>query len=142
MAISIFALPFFSLASISSDRSPSGNTVISSPPMDSESALDRMPSAMRLSVSAASDGDAAPSNSNSRPSPIGFPSRGGDPDQGPLRPSERDLHAMAALPLLDADVEKQELGSRHDRLTLAGHDAELAGENALGEFGEIKGSGV
>src|SRR5262249_25595714 len=141
MAISIFALPFFSLASISSERSPSGNTVISSSPMERDSARDRMPSAMRLSASAASDGDAAPSNSNSCLSPM-TSSRCGDFDEGPARPPERHLHPIAPLALLDLEVEEEELGRRDDRLLVIGHNPELAGENALGELREVEGRGV
>src|SRR5262245_4615739 len=102
--------------------------------MDSDSARERMPSAIRLSASAASDGDAAPSNSNSLRSPIGPPLRGRDAYQRPPRPSNRDLHALPALSPLHVDVEQHELGRRHDNLVLAAEDTELAREQAPGEL--------
>src|SRR5215471_15536475 len=101
-----------------------------------------MPSAIRLSASAASAGDAAPSNSNSRRSPISAPLPLHRPDQRAARPPERDLHAMAPLPLPDFDVEHQELRGRQRELALPGPDSQFAGEQSLGELGEIERGGV
>src|SRR5262249_58318399 len=97
MALSTFPLPFFSLASISMARSPSGNTSMDSSPSDNDSDRARIPSAIRFRASAASAGDATPSYSNSRLRPISLPPRG-DPDQRPLWPTQ--LHHDVIRPLL------------------------------------------
>src|SRR5690242_18197449 len=110
MAISIFALPFFSLASISMDRSPSGKTSMRSSPSENDSDRARMPSAIRFSASAASAGDATPSYSNSlRPIPVPPCS---DSDQRPLGPTKLHCDVIRPLLLLDLDLEHQELGRR------------------------------
>src|SRR5207253_2776547 len=56
--------------------------------MESDSECARIPSAMRFSASAASEGVAAPSNSNSRLSPITLSPCRSDPDQWTPRPSK------------------------------------------------------
>src|SRR5258705_7956140 len=121
MAISIFAFPFFSLASISIARSPSGYTVISSSPIESESERARIPSAMRFSASAASAGVAAPSNSNSRLSPIANSSRRSDPDQWTPRPSQLDADVVPSLLLLRLDLQHDELRGREPQLLFPRH---------------------
>src|SRR5262249_24086033 len=110
MAISILAFPFFSLASMSMERSPSGKTSIRSSPSDNDSDRARIPSAIRFSASAASAGDATPSYSNSlRPIPV--PPRG-DPDQRPLGPAQLHRDVIRPLLLLDLDLEHQEFRRR------------------------------
>src|SRR5262249_24691746 len=131
MAISILALPFFSLASISSDRSPSGNTVMASSPMESERDRARMPSAMRFNASAASDGVAAPSNSNSRLSPIVASFPGCDADERAPRPAQLHGHVIRPFLLFDFDVEDDELGCGKLDLMITMHDGDFARKYSL-----------
>src|SRR5215470_6003462 len=142
MAISIFALPFFSLASISIARSPSGYTVISSSPIESDNERARIPSAMRFSASAASEGVAAPSNSNSRLSPITIPSGRSDSNQWTPRPSKLDADVIRALPLLGLDLEDDELGRRQLDLLIPHGARQLARQHALGQLRQVERSGV
>src|SRR5262245_4494824 len=106
MAISIFALPFFSIASISIERSPAGKTVISSSPSESDSDRARRPSAMRFKASAASDGLALPSNSNTCLSPISAPPARAHANQWPPGPSQLDGDVVRPLLLLHFDLEQ------------------------------------
>src|ERR671918_562847 len=142
MAISILALPFFSVASISIDRSPVGKTVISSSPIDNDSDRARIPSAMRSRASAASAGDAVPSNSKTCLSPIVASPAGAGPDERPPRPSQLHGHVIRALFLLDLDLEDDELRRGQSHRTLPRPDRHLTGEHTPGELGEIEGRGV
>src|SRR5215813_7648066 len=104
--------------------------VISSSPIDSDNERARIPSAMRFSASAASEGVAAPSNSNSRLSPITIPSGRSDSNQRTPRPSKLDADVVRTLPLLGLDLQDDELGSRELDLLIADGDRELAGQHA------------
>src|SRR5215469_430028 len=93
---------------------------------------------MRFSASAASEGVAAPSNSNSRLSPITTSSRRSDPDQWTPRPSKLDADVIRALSLLGLDLQDHELGRRQPDLLISDGDRELASEDAFGQLGEIE----
>src|SRR5262245_36301432 len=138
-AISILALPCFSLASISRARSPSGKTAMFSSPMDSESEPERIPSAMRFRTSAASPGVAAPSNSNELRLLMGLLSSrcwewrcsgGRDLDQRPARPAQLDGDRIGALLLLHLDLEQQELRRGQSGRMLAPVHGQLARQHA------------
>src|SRR5215467_3945830 len=116
--------------------------VISSSPIESDSERARIPSAMRFSASAASEGVAAPSNSNSRLSAITISSRRSDPDQWTPGPPELDADVIRSLPLLGLDLEHDELGCRELDVLLSDHDRELTREDALGQLSEIKRCGI
>src|SRR5262245_44385286 len=116
--------------------------VISSSPIESDSERARIPSAMRFSASAASDGVAAPSNSNSRLSAITVSSRSSDPDQRTPGPPKLDTDVIRPLPLLGLDLEHDELSRRELNVLFADHDRELTREDALGQLGEVKRRGV
>src|SRR5215470_18382649 len=100
--------------------------VISSAPIESDSERARIPSAMRFNASAASEGVAAPSNSNSRLSAITIPSGRRDPDQWTPRPSKLDADVVRTLPLLGLDLEHHELRRRETDVLLSDRDRELA----------------
>src|SRR2546428_12964696 len=103
--------------------------------MDSDSERARIPSAMRFSASAASEGVAAPSNSNSRLSPI--TTSCSDPNQWTPRPSKLDADMVRALPLLGIDLEKDEIGHREQDLLLSHDERELACENTTGRLSRL-----
>src|SRR4029077_19591545 len=93
---------------------------------------------MRFSASAASEGVAAPSNSNSRLSAITISSHRSDPDQWTPGPPELDADVIRALALLYLDLEHDELGRGELDLLFADHDRELTREDALGQLREVK----
>src|SRR5438445_12648917 len=106
--------------------------------MESDSERARIPSAMRFSASAASEGVAAPSNSNSRLSPITLSPCRSDPDQWTPRPSKLDADVVRALPLLGLDLENHELGRREPDLLVSHRDRELTRQYAFGELRQIE----
>src|SRR6267143_2730145 len=106
--------------------------------MESDSERARIPSAIRFSASAASEGVAAPSNSNSRLSPITIPSGRSDSDQWTPRPSKLDADVIRALPLFGLDLENDELGRRQLDLLLTHGDRQFAREHPFGELRQIK----
>src|SRR2546427_3781776 len=106
--------------------------------MESDSERARIPSAMRFSASAASEGVAAPSNSNSRLSPITLSPCRSDPDQWTPRPSKLDADVVRALPPLGLDLENHELGRREPDLLVSHRDRELTREYAFGELRQIE----
>src|SRR5437899_6030399 len=106
--------------------------------MESDSELAPLPSAMRFSASAASEGVAAPSNSNSRLSPITLSPCRSDPDQWTPRPSKLDADVVRALPLLGLDLENHELGRREPDLLVSHRDRELTRQYAFGELRQIE----
>src|SRR5262245_44329006 len=110
--------------------------------MESDSERARIPSAMRFSASAASEGVAAPSNSNSRLSPITISPRRCDPDQWTPRPSHLDADMIRALALLRLDLENDELGRGQLDLLFPDRDRELTREHSLGELREVERRGV
>src|SRR5262249_49224191 len=112
--------------------------VISSSPIESDSERARIPSAMRFSASAASEGVAAPSNSNSRLSAITISSHCSDPDQWAPGPPTLDADVIRPLPLLGLDLEYNELGRRKLDLLFSDHDRELTREDALGQLSEVE----
>src|SRR5262245_28501485 len=116
--------------------------VISSSPIESDSERARIPSAIRFSASAASEGVAAPSNSNSRLSAITISPYRSDPDQWTPGPPKLDADVIRALPLLDLDLEHDELGRGELDLLFPDHDRELTREDALGQLGEVKRRGI
>src|SRR5947209_12546698 len=99
--------------------------------MESDSERARIPSAMRFSASAASEGVAAPSNSNSRLSPITLSPCRSDPDQWTPRPSKLDADVVRALPPLGLDLENHELGRREPDLLVSHRDRELTRQYAF-----------
>src|SRR5215475_11270902 len=112
--------------------------VISSSPMESDSERARIPSAIRFSASAASEGVAAPSNSNSRLSAITIPPGLSDADQRTPRPSKLDADVVRALSLFGLDLENQELGCRELDVLLSDRDRELTRQNAFGELRQVE----
>src|SRR5262245_49868720 len=116
--------------------------VISSSPIESDSERARIPSAMRFSASAASEGVAAPSNSNSRLSAITISSHRSDPDQWTPRPPKLYADVIRPLPLLGLDLEHDELSCRELDVLLSNHDRELTREDALGQLSEVKRCGI
>src|SRR5436309_969487 len=106
--------------------------------MESDNERARIPSAMRFSASAASEGVAAPSNSNSRLSPITLSPCRSDPDQWTPRPSKLDADVVRALPLLGLDLENHELGRREPDLLVSHRDRELTRQYAFGELRQIE----
>src|SRR5215207_4150763 len=70
------------------------------------------------------------------------PLRSRDPDERATRPANRDLHAVAPLALLHLDVQEHELGRRQDEVLVARGDADLAGQQALGQLREIESGRV
>src|SRR5262245_1786358 len=93
---------------------------------------------MRFSASAASEGVAAPSNSNSRLSPITIPSGRSDTDQRSPRPSKLDADVVRALSLFGLDLQNHELGSRELDALLSDRDRELARQNTFGELRQVE----
>src|SRR5262245_50233185 len=110
--------------------------------MESDSERARIPSAIRFSASAASEGVAAPSNSNSRLSPITTSSRRSDPDQWTPRPSKLDADVVRALSLLGLDLENDELGRRQLYLVIPNGDRQLARQHAFGQLRQVERGGV
>src|SRR5215831_8746561 len=110
--------------------------------MESDNERARIPSAMRFSASAASEGVAAPSNSNSRLSPITIPSGRSDSNQRTPRPSKLDADMVRTLPLLGLDLEDDELGRRQLDLLIANRDRQLTRQHALGQLRQVERSGV
>src|SRR5215831_5210171 len=106
--------------------------------MERDSERARIPSAMRFNASAASEGVAAPSNSNSRLSPITIPSGRSDSNQWTPRPSKLDADVIRALPLLRLDLQDHELGGRELDLLIADGDRELSGQDAFGQLGQVE----
>src|SRR5207253_3617106 len=102
--------------------------------MESDSECARIPSAMRFSASAASDGVAAPSNSNSRLSPITISPCRSDPDQWTPRPSKLDADVIRALPLFGLDLENDELGRCQPDLLITDGDRQLTRQNSFGQL--------
>src|SRR5712691_11315559 len=102
--------------------------------MERDSERARIPSAIRFSASAASEGVAAPSNSNSRLSPITISPSRSDPDQWTPRPSKLDADVVRALPLLGLDLEKDELGRRELDLLISHGDRNLSRQHPSGEL--------
>src|SRR5262249_572004 len=94
----------------------------------------RIPSAMRFSASAASAGVAAPSNSNSRLSPITNSSRRSDPDQWTPRPSHLDAHVIPPLLLLRLDLQHDELRRREPDLLFSRYQRDFTGQQSLREL--------
>src|SRR5436309_14186042 len=89
---------------------------------------------MRFSASAASEGVAAPSNSNSRLSPITIPSGRRDPAQWTSRPSKLHADVVRTLPLLGLDLETHALGRRELNVLISDRDRELAPQAAFGQL--------
>src|SRR5215813_7857284 len=110
--------------------------------MESDNERARIPSAMRFSASADSEGVAAPSNSNSRLSPITTSSRRSDPDQWTPRPSKLDADMIRALPLFGLDLEDDELGRRQSDLLVSNRDRQLARQHALGQLRQVERGSV
>src|SRR5438445_8926232 len=97
---------------------------------------------MRFSASAASDGVAAPSNSNSRLSAIAISSCRSDTDQWTPGPPKLDADVVRALPLLGLDLEHHELGRRELDVLFPDHDRQLPREHALGQLSEVERRGI
>src|SRR5215510_4116172 len=97
---------------------------------------------MRFSASAASEGVAAPSNSNSRLSAITISSHRSDPDQWTPGPPKLDADVIRSLPLLGLDLEHDELGCRELDVLLSDHDRQLTREDTLGQLSEVKRRGI
>src|SRR5262245_60530817 len=93
---------------------------------------------MRFSASAASEGVAAPSNSNSRLSAITISSHRSDPDQWTPRPPKLDADVIRPLPLLGLDLEHDELCCCELDVLLSDHDRELTRADALGQLSEAR----
>src|SRR5215813_11898240 len=110
--------------------------------MERDSERARIPSAMRFNASAASEGVAAPSNSNSRLSPITIPSGRSDSNQWTPRPSKLDADVIRALPLLRLDLQDDELGRRQPDLLISNRDRQLARQHALGQLRQVKRGSV
>src|SRR5262245_31499636 len=97
-----------------------------------------MPSAIRIRASAASDGEAIPSNSNCRLSPMSPILPLGHPDQRAAGPAQLHSDVVGALALLDLDLEDDELRGGDEPLLVSGDHAQLSRKDPLGELREVE----